>query len=202
MNRLRTLFRPVLAVAAAAILLAGCATGPTIRTDADPAANFGRYHTWAFYQPLAMEKVGYTTWVSDRIKADIRREMDARGYVYSERSPDLRVNFRERTERRQQVYSVPQMDIGYAYSHRARAFIAIPIYYDSWQVANYEMGVLSLDVVDAPQNHLVWTGDAIGRVMYRLPEKRAAEIDTTIGALFAHYPYQAGNAQPIVPAKK
>ncbi len=202
MTRLRSLFRPVLVAAAAALLLAGCATGPTIRTDTDPGADFGRFHTWSFYAPGAMGKAGYSTWVTDRMKTDIRKEMAARGYVYSEKSPDLWVNFRERTERRREVFSVPQMDIGYAYSRRARAFVSFPIYYNDWQVADYTVGILTLDIVDAGQNRLAWSGDAIGRVMYRLPEKRAAEIDTTIGALFAHYPFQAGNAQPMVPVKK
>ena len=78
MTRLRSLFRPALALAATAVLLAGCATGPSVRTDTDPTADFGKYHTWSFYTPLAMEKSGYSTWVSERIKADIRREMAAR----------------------------------------------------------------------------------------------------------------------------
>ena len=92
MNAMRFDFRHA-AVLLVALLLAACATGPRVRTDYDPSADFSRYRTWGFYKPIAMEESGYSTWISDRIKDDVRREMEARGYRYVESDPDLQVNF-------------------------------------------------------------------------------------------------------------
>ena len=42
---------------------------------------------------------------------------------------------------------------------------------------------------DAERNHLVWTGDAIGRVTQRTPAERAEAADRAIAAIFERYPY-------------
>lgn len=187
---------PALAALLALAMLASCATGPRVRTDADPAADFSRYTTYAFYQPLAMEQSGYTSYLSDRIKASVRREMDARGYRFDEADPDLLVNFQGVIRERSDVYSVPRTDVQYFYSYRARRYFAVPIWYDEARVSEYTEGTLTVDLVDAERNHLVWTGDAIGRVTQRSPQERAAAADEAIAAIFMQYPYTAGSAQP------
>ncbi|WP_410971001.1 DUF4136 domain-containing protein, partial [Salmonella sp. SAL04269] len=80
-----------------------------MRTDHDPDADFARYRSWAFYQPLAMEQSGYTSYLTEQIRRSVRREMEARGYVYDEAAPDLRVNFQGVVRERTDVYSVPRM---------------------------------------------------------------------------------------------
>ena len=54
-------------------------------------------------------------------------------------------------------------------------------------------GTLSVDVVDARRNHMVWTGDAIGRVVRKGPAERLDETETAIREIFARYPYLAGS---------
>ncbi|RYZ74980.1 MAG: DUF4136 domain-containing protein, partial [Lysobacteraceae bacterium] len=49
------------------LLLAGCASAPRIDSAADPEADFGRYRSFGFYAPLALEKQGYATPATDRI---------------------------------------------------------------------------------------------------------------------------------------
>ena len=200
MTRLTRNVRALFIALCTTALLAACSSGPTVRTDTDPDANFGQYKTWGFYSPLSMEKSGYSTWVSERIKTNIRREMTARGYAYSEK-PDLWVNFRERRDVRTAVYPMTQTDVRYFYNPRARAYIAVPVYYDDYAVHQYVEGTLSVDIVDSKANRMVWTADAVGRSMQKLPAKRAPEIDTALTAIFMHYPYTAGNAQPVGPAK-
>jgi hypothetical protein len=39
---------------------------------------------------------------------------------------------------------------------------------------------------------MVWTGDAIARVVKRTPEQKMAEIDQAINAIFLQYPHRAG----------
>ncbi len=193
-------FRPLRLLALVALLatLAACATGPRVRTDYDPTADFAGYRTWAFYDPIAMEESGYSSWISDRIKDNVRREMEARGYRYSEKSPDLRVNFQGLVQERTDVYSIPRTDYQYFYSYRARRYFAVPVWYDQTQVNQYTEGTLTVDLVDAGRNRMVWTGAASSRVsMRKSPQERAAEVDTAIASVFAQYPYRAGVAQPV-----
>jgi uncharacterized protein DUF4136 len=182
-------------------VLAGCATGPRISTDSDPEADFGRYRTWAFYQPIAMEQSGYTTFITERIRADVRREMEARGYAYDETSPDLRVNFQGIVQEKTDVYSMPRSDVQYFYSYRARSYFAMPFWYDETQVNQYTEGTLTVDLVDAARNRLVWTGAAIGRVTRKAAQERAVEIDRAIDEIFLRYPYRAGMGEAAAPVK-
>jgi len=190
-----------LLAACALLLLAGCATGPRISTDADPEADFSRYRTWAFYQPIAMEQSGYSTFLTQRIRDDVRREMEARGYAYDEKSPDLRVNFQGIVQEKTDVYSVPRSDVQYFYSYRARSYYAVPFWYDETQVNRYTEGTLTVDLVDAAKNRLVWTGAAIGRVTRKAPQERAAEVDHAIGEIFLRYPFRAGSGTGNLPAQ-
>ena len=190
------------AMLAATMLLAACASGPYVKTDQDPSADFGRYRTWAFYTPLAMEQSGYSSWITDRIKDNVRREMTAHGYTYDDKSPDLQVNFQGVVRDRTAVYTVPMSDVAVLYSYRRRAYVAVPVWYDQTQVSRYQEGTLSVDLVDARANRMVWTGDAISTVTRMNAQERAADIDKTITAVFAKYPYRAGSNQPVVPAKK
>ena len=196
MRPTRPFHASLLAGLAIMVLLASCATGPRVRTDADPAADFSKYATYAFYEPLAMEQSGYTTYLSDRIKASVRREMEARGYRFDSSDPDLRVNFQGIIRERTDVYSMPRSDVQYFYSYRARRYFAVPVWYDETRVNDYTEGTLTVDLVDAERNHLVWTGDAIGRVTQRTPQERVQAADAAIAAIFMEYPYTAGSAQP------
>lgn len=200
MNAMHRLGAWLLTVCATA-LLAGCATGPRISTDADPEADFARYRTWAWYEPIAMEQSGYSTFITERIRGDIRREMEARGYAYDEASPDLRVNFQGIVQEKTDVYTLPRSDVHYFYSYRARSYYAVPFWYDETQVNQYTQGTLTVDLVDAARNRLVWTGAAIGRVTRKAPAERAADIDRAIGEIFLRYPFRAGSGAAAMPQR-
>ncbi|MCD9029674.1 DUF4136 domain-containing protein [Luteimonas sp. BDR2-5] len=176
----------------ALVLLAGCATGPRITTEADPRADFSAYRTWSFYSPLAIESEGYETATSEITKAAVRTEMERRGYTYSEDAPDLWVNINAYMERRTDVSSYPTVDYAYYYSYRHRGYFAVPYWNERTQVYRYTEGTMNVDLVDARQKRLVWEGVAVGRVANLKPEQRAARINSTIAEIFASYPHQAG----------
>ncbi|MDE2406527.1 MAG: DUF4136 domain-containing protein [Xanthomonadaceae bacterium] len=175
------------------LALSACATGPAVRTDHDPAASFGQYRTWGFYQPIAMEQSGYSSWISERIRTDVQREMAARGYQYVDKGADLLVNFQGVVEDKTAVWSVPRSDVDFFYSYRHRAYVAVPIWYDETQVSRYREGTLTVDLVDGQRNRMVWTGSASAReVSKRKPEQKMVDIDQAIAAIFAKYPHRAG----------
>ena len=49
-------------------LLQGCASGPEIRADANPEADFAQYRTFGFFDPLATDKAGYSSILTARLK--------------------------------------------------------------------------------------------------------------------------------------
>lgn len=180
------------------LLLAGCASGPRITSEADPEADFGSYRTFGFYTPLALEKEGYATPTTDRIKAAARAQLESRGYTYTTQQPDLWVNLNAYMQERTDVTSYPTVDYSYYYSYRSRAYFAVPYWRDQTQVRQYTEGTLNVDLVDRQKNRLVWEGIAVGRIAKLKPAERAARIDSTLAEIFARYPYRAGSGVPAV----
>ncbi|HST43818.1 MAG TPA: DUF4136 domain-containing protein, partial [Luteimonas sp.] len=163
----------------ALVLLAGCATGPMISSEADPRADFTRYRTFAFYSPLAAEKDGYATPTTDRLKAAVRAQLESRGYVHAAQDPDLWVNLNAYMERRTDVSSSPFVDYGYYYSYRARGYLAVPYWNQHTSVHRYTEGTVNVDIVDVARNTLVWEGIAVGRMANLRVADRDARIDST-----------------------
>lgn len=183
---------------AAILLLAACASAPRISSEADPGADFANYKTFSFYSPLALEGHGYTTLTSARLKAAARAQLESRGYVYDETSPDLWLNINAYMQEKTDVVSMPDVDYNYYYSYRSRRYVAVPYWYDNTRVYQYTEGTLNFDLVDAKRNQLVWEGIAVGRVANAKPAERAARIDQAVVDIFARYPYRAGSATPVV----
>ena len=175
-------------------LLAGCATGPRISTEADPEADFARYRSFGFYSPLAIEREGYSSAASERMKSAARAQMESRGYVFTTDKPDLWVNINAFTERRTDVSTVPTVDYAYYYSYRARGYYVVPYWRDRTDVYRYTEGTINIDLVDVARNRLVWEGIAVGRVSNtKDPVQRDARIDGAIADIFAQFPFRAGS---------
>lgn len=180
------------------LLLAACASTPRVASQADPSADFSRYRSFAFFSPLALEQHGYTTITSNRVRAAVRTQMEARGYVFDEANPDLWVNLNAYLQDKTQVTTMPEVDYDYYYSYRARSYVAVPYWRDRTDVRQYTEGTLNVDVVDARRKQLVWEGVAVGTVSRMKPEQRGERIDAAVAAIFATYPYRAGmSAQPL-----
>ncbi|MGE8278925.1 MAG: DUF4136 domain-containing protein [Stenotrophomonas sp.] len=176
------------------LALAACATGPRVASQADPSADFSRYRSYAFFTPLALEQHGYTTITSNRIRAAVRSQMEARGYVLDEANPDLWINLNAYMQDKTRVTTMPEVDYDYYYSYRARSYVAVPYWRDRTDVRQYTEGTLNVDVVDVRRKQLVWEGVAVGTVGRVDPARQAEKIDAAVAAIFAEYPYLAGGA--------
>jgi len=75
-----------------AAIMAGCASAPATHVERDPTANLHAYKTFAFYQEPGPGRARYSTIAGNRIKQSTREQLQQLGYVYDERSPELRVN--------------------------------------------------------------------------------------------------------------
>ena len=178
------------------LALAGCASGPKISSEVDPEADFGSYRTFGFYLPLALEKEGYATPTTDRIKAAARAQMESRGYAFTTDRPDLWVNLNAYLQEKTDVSTIPTVDYNYYYSYRARSYFAVPYWRDQTSVRQYTEGTLNVDLVDRAKNRLVWEGIAVGRVSKAKPEERGARIDSAVAEIFARFPYRASASTP------
>lgn len=179
----------VLLYALVAIALSACATGPTIRSNADPGTDFSQYDSFAFVPELESEDLGYQSFLVQYLKEAITREMTARGYTYSEENPGLLVNFYVNTQEKIQSRSTPTAGGGY-YGYRRG-------YYGGWggyetTVTQYTQGTLSIDVIDAARKQLVWEGVAVGRIRQSTLDDVQGAVNRVVPLIYQEYPYQAG----------
>ena len=97
----RNRFTPLVMLALAA-LIAGCTSGPDIRSDYDRTVDFSQYKTYNFFSPMGIENPNYSTIYGSIFRESISREMDSRGYTISN-DPDLLINVSARLEDKTKV---------------------------------------------------------------------------------------------------
>lgn len=171
-----------------ALLLAGCASGPTIRSNEDPAANFSQYRTYGFSPALENADFGYQSLLTKYLKDAVARQMDVRGYRQSD-DPDLLVNFYVNTKEKIKATTTPTAG-GY-YGYRGS-------YYGGWggyqtNVTQYTQGTLTIDLVDAKRKQLVWEGNAVGRVRQSTLDDVEGAVNRVVPQIFEKYPHRAGS---------
>jgi hypothetical protein len=160
------------------LMAAGCASKPQVRVDKAPAANLSSYRTFSFYERLSTDKPSYTSIMSARLKQATRDELERRGYVYSERDSDLKVNFNLRVADRQEVRSYPTN--GGVFLRRAG--------FTDVDVIQYRQGTVSVDLVDHHSQALIWQGVADGRLDDKIMEDPGKAIDMVVRQIFVGFP--------------
>jgi hypothetical protein len=186
-------------VFAAAILslatIAGCASGPDIRSDFDRTADFSTYETFGFASELGTDRAGYTSLITEHFKRAIRRELETRGYEYTETNPDLLANFYVSVREQTDIRSTPSTTAGAGYyGYRYGMYTGWPAYTTDVRTVHYKAGTANIDLVDAKRKQLVWEGVAEGRVRDEALENPGPAIDAVVAELFARYPARAGSA--------
>ena len=182
-------------ITAIAMLLASCASKPTIETDYDHTIDFGQYKTYGFFNPMGIENPNYSSIYGSIFRDAISKEMESRGYVQSD-SPDLLINVSGRLQEKTKVTTTsdPYMGGGY-YGYRRGAYGAWGGYGygTSTHVSNYTEGTVNVDMVDRAQKRMVWEGVAVGRINEkRTNDETRTNIYAGIQEMFAGYPFRAG----------
>jgi hypothetical protein len=176
-----------------ALLLASCASKPTIESDYDHSIDFSKYKTYGFFNPMGIENPNYSSVLGGVFRDAISKEMESRGYVKSD-TPDLMVNVSGRMKDKTKVTTSPSMHGGY-YGYRGGRYGAWGGYgYGSTtHVSNYTEGTVNVDLVDVGLKRMVWEGVAMGRVDdSKTNEETRATINSAIQEMFAGYPFRAG----------
>src|SRR6187402_3088285 len=181
-------------VVAASLVLSACAA-PKIKTrsQTDPNVNLSSYHTYGFVSEPGTNRSGYSTPITGYFKSAVTREMNARGYTYSENSPDLLINFNTNAREQVDIRSTPSMSYGYGYyGYRGGLYAAGPMYGGTdVSTVRYKQGTANIDVVDAAKKQLVWEGIAEGKITDKMMQNPQATIDGVITEMFLNYPVKA-----------
>lgn len=181
---------PTLSAAAGLLAIAGtlalgaCSSGPEIRRDTNPSANFAAYKTFAFYPELATDRAGYESTFTSRLKESTRRQMEAKGYTFSEANPDLLLNFYANVEDKQEIRSTP-VSMGY---YGYRGYYGYGMQTQQIETVNYKEGTLTIDLVDPKNKILVWNATAEGRVSKEARKNPGPAIDQIVTQMMGPLP--------------
>jgi len=182
------------AMGVAALLAAGCASGPEVRGDFDPAADFGRFRTFGFVEQAGTDTADARSLTTLLLQNAAAREMEARGYVRSD-NPDLVINFQGRLEERVDIQSRPAPSMGPTWGYRGWPG-------STWggtevTTRRYNVGTLVVDLVDLQQRQMVFQGTAQGTVTRDMQSNREQTINDTVAQIFAKFPFVAGQSAPV-----
>ena len=166
-------------------LLAACESGPTIRSQTDPGANFSAYQTYGFFDEMPGQQALYPSFVDQYIKEAATREMEAHGYR-KDTNPQLLVNYHRQSKDKVQVTQTAAPAGYYGYRRGFYAWGAGTVV--TTDVDTYREGTLIIDVVDAAGRKLLWEGIAVARVSEKMRENPKPVIDGAVNEMFAEFP--------------
>jgi hypothetical protein len=191
----RTWITGAFALTLVALFLAGCASGPRIITNSDPAADWSSYRTFGFFDQLSTDRGNVRSLMSNQVRSlmsnqlieSTKREMQAAGFAFAESNPDLMVNFVVST--RETIQTRPSSA---ATMHHSRGR------YGTWsgwntslsttEVVQRTEGTLAVDIVDRARNQLVWEGAATKSVTDSTRRNQEQVLDEAIAEIFAQFP--------------
>jgi hypothetical protein len=186
----------VFAATAMASLLSACSSGLAVRSEIDPTADFSRYTTYNFFDPMGIEG-GYNSPVfGEHFRAAIGREMANRQYRVADR-PDLLINVTLRTDDkvRMRSYTAPYMTGAY-YGRPggpyAGSALGVGVSAGSRATKTTEASVF-IDIVDFEQRRVVWQGVAVLDANEKVASQLRDAVYTAVNKVLAEYPHTAGS---------
>lgn len=182
----RRLVAVVLALATILAGLAGCASsGPKIITNSAPNFVLANYRTFGFMQPLSTDRDGVRSLDSQQLIVTTSQELERLGLARDDTDPDLLVNFllasKERLETRPTTSGSVYVGRG-GYSRWGGYGVGMGT---TTEVVQRTEGTLSIDIIDAELNQLVWEGSARGRVTDAMRENRREVLDAGVREILA-----------------
>ena len=179
-------------IALAAVMLAGCETGPQVRSVSEPGANLASYRTYSFAAQPGTNRGGNVTPLTTFFQTAITREMNARGFQHVESGGDLLINFNARVSEKADIQSTPGPGpyYGYGYYGYRGGMYAGP----EVQTVRYKVGTANIDVVDAKRKVVVWEGIAEQELTDQVMQNPQPAIDNVVTKMFAQFPGRAAGA--------
>ncbi|WP_333609328.1 DUF4136 domain-containing protein [Arsukibacterium sp.] len=190
-------------IAACMLLLTACANPRPAIVDYDKTVDFSRYQTYAFYVPAeavvtaesdkseaSKQAAEYHSLLDQHFKAAIEREMSALGYRLVADNPQLLVNYLSNVEQRTDVRSSPfQVSANYGYvGSRTGLFLGIPLFGRAVEQHEYKVGTVTIDLIDAAEQRLIWQGLLEGRLSNKALQQPQQAISNTVNQIYQRFP--------------
>jgi len=175
--------------------LTACSSGLVVRSDIDPGADFSRYTSYNFFDPMGVEG-GYNSPVfGEQFRAALTGEMNRRGYRLSDR-PDLLINVTLRSDDKVKIrsFTAPYMTGAY-YDRPGGAYygsaLGVGVSAGTTVSQTTEASVF-IDLVDFAERRVVWQGVAVADVNDKVAQRLRDAIFTSVDKIMAEYPHTAG----------
>jgi len=181
---LKTTHRNLVLAAVILLGIAACATGPKIVSNRAPGFDLSNYSTYGYFSPLSTD-LGTTRSINSSVLISATDEqLQLRGLVRDDDNPDLLVNFIGAT--REKITSRPSAGPSMMYG-RSR--------YGTWggygvsvgnttEIVQRTEGTLSVDIVDAERDELVWEGSATAVITDDMRKNRQEGLTSAIRDIF------------------
>jgi len=176
------------------LMLAGCSSY-TVVSDYDRSMPFYDYKTYRWTdqaRPGAEDDILVNNpLIYKRIKANVDRELAAKGFILKERGP-VDFTIYAHAGIRERVYiDPPPAGFGYYRGWHRKGYMPFwyAPYYPYPTVHHYEEGTLIIDIFNSASNDIAWRGVARGILKdYRSPESLHRDIDEVVGKIMAQFP--------------
>jgi hypothetical protein len=170
-----------------AVLVAGCASGPSVIVNSAPDFSLNDYRSFGFVQPLSTDRGGARSLLSTHLINATAAELEAAGLSRVDRDPDLLVNFIVST--RETISSRPSSGVSMHHSRgRYSTWPAYSMSMSTTEIVQRTEGTVAVDIIDRQRNQLVWEGAASGRVTDRARENLEQSVNVAITEIFAQFP--------------
>ena len=167
----------------ATLTLSGCMS--PYHADYDPAQDFSRYRTYAWWQGPSEQSdiITGNPLMERRFVQAIDRTLQARGFILTEgKTPDFRVAVHGTTRERLQVNDRYHIGAGYYHPYGGVGVSHV-------DVTAYEEGTVFIDIIDGRQDQVVWRGWFADRVKnYRDPHQAQAAVNKMVSGILERFP--------------
>ena len=180
-------------------MVSACSSGLQVRSDSDPAADFSRYQSYDFFDPMGVEG-GYNSPIfGEHFRAAISREMGQRSYRKMDspgNSSGLLVNVTMRADDqvKMKAYTAPYMSGAY-YNRPGGAYygssLGLGVAVSQRATRVTEVSVF-IDLVDVEKHKVVWQGVAVLTASDKVAKQLRDAIHTAVHEVFKQYPHTAG----------
>ena len=183
----------ILPVAAASVLFfSSCSV--TTHVETATGVDFSNYKTfgWASVNGEKTEDIADNDIVDNNIKNAINLQLENKGWKETSQQPDVILDYNVMVEKNvkqvsEPVYSYPYTHYYYNRWSRRRGFMYYPndlIGYHTYNVP-FKQGILTVNMIDAKTNKLIWQGSATGDVSSKTVT--TPEMQTDVSSIFKKF---------------
>lgn len=186
----------LVSLAALAIPLAACSSGPQVQSDFDPSFNFSQLstYTWAARTDAGKDPAVYNNIVESRVKEAVNQALQAKGFREVSSDASFMVAWHGAINQQHSVETVGT-SYGYGwgwyggYGGPGMGYGTSTTYVNSWNE-----GTLIIDIVDVKENKMVWRGSAQGEMDEHRDDPQAMQqgLNDAVTKMMATFPPKPG----------